>query len=69
MDAGVDVIVEAQVGETSVLTRAALSIAEMLGKHGDAQEGAYGTHLLSEDMKRPTLMFGHQGLRIQMALV
>lgn len=62
IDAGVGVIVGAQVGETSVLTRAALSIAEMLGKRCVAQEGAYGTYLLSEDMTRPTLMFGRQGL-------
>ena len=61
MDAGVGVIVGAQVGETSVLTRAALSIAEMLGEHCVAHEGAYGTYLLSEDMTRPTLMFGPKG--------
>ena len=61
MDAGMGVIVGAQVGETSVLTRAALSIAEMLGKHCVAQEGAYGTYLLSEDMTRSTLMFGPKG--------
>ena len=62
IDAGVDVIVGAQVGETSVLTRAALSIAEMRGKHCVAQEGAYGTYLLSGDMTRSTLIFGRQGL-------
>jgi len=55
-------ILGAQVGETSVLKRAALSIAEMLGKHSVAQEGAYGTYLLSGDMTRSTLIFGRQGL-------
>lgn len=61
-DAGMGVIVGAQVGETSVLTRAALTIAEVLGKHCVAQEGAYGTYLLSEDMTQSTLMFGRKGL-------
>ena len=43
-------------------TRLGLSIAEMLGKHCVAQEGAYGTYLLSEDMTQSSLMFGRKGL-------
>jgi L-alanine-DL-glutamate epimerase-like enolase superfamily enzyme len=60
--AGVGVVVGAQVGETSLLTRAALAVA-----HGSrdilvAQEGAFGTLLLERDVCDPPLMFGDGGV-------
>jgi L-alanine-DL-glutamate epimerase-like enolase superfamily enzyme len=60
--AGIGLIVGAQVGETSLLTRAALTVAHA-GRDGlVAQEGAFGTFLLSEDVCDPPLMFGAGGL-------
>ena len=59
---GVPVIVGAQVGETSVLTRAALVVARAAGRDLLAQEGAFGTHLLCEDVAEPPLMFGRAGI-------
>jgi L-Ala-D/L-Glu epimerase len=58
---GIPVIVGAQVGETSVLTRAALTLASAAGENLLAQEGAFGTHLLSADVTDPPLMFGPKG--------
>jgi L-alanine-DL-glutamate epimerase-like enolase superfamily enzyme len=55
------VIVGAHVGETSVLTRAALTLAAAARGVLLAQEGAFGTHLLSHDMADPPLMFGVGG--------
>ncbi|MDH4153821.1 MAG: hypothetical protein OEV01_08570 [Nitrospira sp.] len=58
---GVSIIVGAQVGETSILTRAGLTVAN---SHRDiviAQEGAFGTHLLEYDICDPVLMFGAAG--------
>lgn len=59
---GLRVIVGAQVGETSVLTRAALAVAARAGDQLFAQEGAFGTHLLSADVCAPALMFGRGGV-------
>jgi L-alanine-DL-glutamate epimerase-like enolase superfamily enzyme len=59
---GLRIIVGAQVGETSVLTRAALTIATAAGDLLVAQEGAFGTHLLTADVCDPPLMFGHGGV-------
>ena len=59
--AGLGIIVGAQVGETSVLTRAALSVAANAGSSLVAQEGAFGTHLLQYDVCDPPLMFGRAG--------
>jgi L-Ala-D/L-Glu epimerase len=56
------IIVGAHVGETSVLTRAALTLASTVGNALFAQEGAFGTHLLSHDVADPPLMFGAHGL-------
>ena len=56
------VIVGAHVGETSVLTRAALTVARAAGSKLVAQEGAFGTHLLTRDVAEPPLMFGAGGL-------
>lgn len=59
---GLGLIVGAQVGETSVLTRAALTFASAGRDLLVAQEGAFGTHLLARDVARPALMFGRGGL-------
>jgi L-alanine-DL-glutamate epimerase-like enolase superfamily enzyme len=56
------IIVGAQVGETSLLTRAALPIARAAGDALVAQEGAFGTRLLAHDVCDPPLMFGHRGV-------
>jgi L-alanine-DL-glutamate epimerase-like enolase superfamily enzyme len=59
---GIGVIVGAQVGETSLLTRAALTVARAAGNILVAQEGAFGTLLLERDVCEPPLMFGAGGL-------
>jgi len=56
------IIVGAQVGETSVLTRAALTVARAAGPLLAGQEGAFGTHLLERDVCDPPLMFGAGGM-------
>lgn len=58
---GIGVIVGAHVGETSLLTRAALVVAAAAGDALVAQEGAFGTHLLERDLAVPPLMFGAGG--------
>jgi L-Ala-D/L-Glu epimerase len=55
---GIGVIVGAHVGETSILTRAALTVAGHAGDALVAQEGAFGTTLLRRDLVSPVLMFG-----------
>lgn len=55
---GIPVIVGAQVGETSLLTRAALTVAQAAGSALIGQEGAFGTFLLEHDVCEPSLMFG-----------
>jgi L-alanine-DL-glutamate epimerase-like enolase superfamily enzyme len=55
-------IVGAQVGETSLLTRAALTVARAAGDGLVAQEGAFGTRLLAHDVCDPPLMFGPSGI-------
>lgn len=59
---GIGVIVGAQVGETSLLTRAGLTVAHAAADNLVAQEGAFGTHLLENDVCDPPLMFGSRGL-------
>ncbi len=59
---GIDVIVGAQVGETSLLTRAGLAIAHAAKENLVAMEGAFGTHLLQRDLTAPCLMFGDAGV-------
>jgi hypothetical protein len=59
---GIGVIVGAQVGETSLLTRAALTVAYAAGDTLVAQEGAFGTLLLERDVCDPPLMFGAGGV-------
>ena len=58
----IGVIVGAQVGETSLLTRAALTVACAAGNALVAQEGAFGTFLLERDVCDPPLMFGAGGV-------
>jgi L-alanine-DL-glutamate epimerase-like enolase superfamily enzyme len=60
--AGIGIIVGAQVGETSVLTRAALTVAHAAAGSLVAQEGAFGTLLLERDVCDPPLMFGAGGV-------
>lgn len=55
-------IVGAHVGETSVLTRAALTVAHSSRNIVLAQEGAFGTHFLAHDVAEPPLMFGAGGI-------
>lgn len=59
---GIDLIIGAQVGETSLLTRAALTAALAASDILIAQEGAFGTHLLESDICKPPLMFAKAGL-------
>ncbi len=60
--AGLGIIVGAQVGETSLLTRAALTVARAAGTALVAQEGAFGTLLLEHDVCDAPLMFGKAGV-------
>lgn len=60
--AGWQVIVGAQVGETSVLSRAALVVATEAGMSLTAQEGAFGTLLLERDQVSPEIKFGLAGV-------
>ena len=59
---GIGVIVGAQVGETSILTRAGLAVMSGIGGNLVAAEGAFGTRLLREDLAAPCLMFGPGGV-------
>jgi hypothetical protein len=59
---GIGVIVGAQVGETSILTRAGMIVMNAAGPDLVAAEGAFGTYLLRRDLASPCLMFGDGGL-------
>lgn len=62
---GIGLIIGAQVGETSLLTRAGLTAALAALAAQDilvAQEGAFGTFLLEHDICTPSLMFGASGV-------
>jgi L-Ala-D/L-Glu epimerase len=59
---GLGLIVGAHVGETSVLTRAGLTIAASIRDGLIAQEGAFGTHLLARDVTARAIMFGAGGV-------
>ena len=58
---GIDTIVGCQVGETSILTRAALPVMRSIGTNLVAAEGAFGTWLLQHDLTSPSLTFGDAG--------
>jgi L-alanine-DL-glutamate epimerase-like enolase superfamily enzyme len=55
---GMGVVVGAHVGETSILSRAALAVAAHAGEALVGQEGAFGTRLLRRDLVSPVVMFG-----------
>jgi L-alanine-DL-glutamate epimerase-like enolase superfamily enzyme len=55
-------IIGAQVGETSILTRAALSLANQYRDNVIAQEGAFGTYLLARDLTDVPIVFGTGGV-------
>ena len=55
---GVDVILGAHVGETSILSRAALTVGQSLNDPALAREGAFGRILVTEDISNPSLRFG-----------
>ncbi len=59
---GIGIIVGAQVGETSILTRAALTVMNAQRANLVAGEGAFGTYLLKRDLTAPSLMFGKAGV-------
>lgn len=59
---GIAVIVGAQVGETSILTRAALTVINAGRSNLLASEGAFGTNLLTRDLTSPVVMFGAGGV-------
>lgn len=58
---GFRAIFGAHVGETSLLTRAALTVADNARDLLVAQEGAFGTHLLAADVVEKPIMFGQGG--------
>lgn len=58
----VQVVVGAHVGETSLLTRAALIVADAAGDKLRAQEGGFSTHLLTMDPFEPNLKIGRKGI-------
>lgn len=62
IEQGMRFIVGAQVGETSILTRLAVSVANTYTSHVVAQEGAFGTYLLARDLTSKPLMFGREGV-------
>ena len=59
---GVPYIIGAHVGETSILTRAAMMLGRSNAKTLVAREGAAGEYLLSRDICLNSIMFGRQGL-------
>lgn len=58
----IPIIIGAQVGESSILTRAALTVANNYRDILLAQEGAFGTYLLEHDITVIPLMFGKRGI-------
>ena len=59
---GLQLIIGAHVGETSVLSRAGLTLASAAGDAMVTMEGAFGIHLLEYDVCDPPLMFGKDGI-------
>lgn len=59
---GLQLIIGAHVGETSVLTRAGIALASAAGETRVAMEGAFGMHLLEHDVCEPPIMFGKCGI-------
>ena len=59
---GWPVIVGCHVGETSLLTRAALVASSAAGENLTAHEGAFGDYLIKREPVEPMLKFGRNGL-------
>lgn len=59
---GIRINIGAHVGESSILTRAALAVAHHAKDILVAQEGAFGTHLLARDVTDAPIMFGAGGM-------
>ncbi|WP_211698082.1 enolase C-terminal domain-like protein [Mycobacterium spongiae] len=59
---GLGVVVGAHVGETSVLTRAGMLLAQAAGDALVGHEGGYGAHLLTHEPAAPCLTLGRGGL-------
>jgi L-Ala-D/L-Glu epimerase len=57
----IGLIIGAQVGETSILTRAGLCVANAIKPYQTAMEGGFGTQLLEHDLTATSLMFGLAG--------
>ena len=55
------IIIGAHVGETSILTRAGMCVAQIAKESLVAQEGGFGALLLEKDQVRPSLTIGQQG--------
>ena len=62
----IPIIIGAHVGETSILTRSGMCVAQAAGNHLLAQEGGFGTMLLQTDQVQPSLSFGKEG-KIQLS--
>jgi len=62
VEKGFNLIIGAQVGETSILTRAALTVVNTNHKKVIAQEGAFGDFLLDNDICSPSMKFGRDGI-------
>jgi L-Ala-D/L-Glu epimerase len=62
VERNIGIIVGAQVGETSILTRAALTVAHAFRENVIAQEGAFGELLLERDIVGSPIQFGPKGL-------
>jgi len=58
---GWPIIIGAHVGETSVLTRAAMVAASAAGERLIAQEGAFGSRIIEREPAKPSLKWGHGG--------
>ena len=56
------IIIGCHVGETSLLTRAALVASSAAGNNLIAQEGAFGDYLVEREPVEPILKFGRHGL-------
>lgn len=63
-DLGLAVIVGCQVGETSILARAGLTVMQAARPSLVAAEGAFGTHLLHRDLASPSIVFGPAGVLV-----
>ena len=59
---GWPIIIGAHVGETSVLTRAAMLVAAAAGDKLVAQEGAFGSRLVEREPASPSLKWGRGGV-------